>query len=319
MSKLLIVGNLPPPIGGVSIHVSRLLSWLDCNKEIDHGFYDLRNFKIFIFLKIIVQSSIIHLHTSNTIFRFLVVLLCKLTMKKIIITIHGNLGRHSLLLNYIDLISIYFSDIPVLINEESFNQARKYNKKSKYVSAFIAPLKTEALPKRIEGELLKLSNCFNSIFCTNAFNVSFDSSGNEIYQISTLINIFTEFPEYLLIVSDPSGNYYSFIERSGCIISDNIFFISELHDFVTVINHSDCLIRFTTTDGDSLSVREALFKGKSVIASNVVSRPQGVKLVNLSQSDLSKLLREFENNKSTEEVSVANGYEGILEIYKAMS
>ena len=64
------------------------------------------------------------------------------------------------------------------------------------------------------------------------------------------------------------------------------------HSYFEVIKLCDGTIRHTSTDGDSLSVRESLFLGKCTLASDVVSRPVGCLLYSrdsLSQ-ELSKLL-----------------------------
>ena len=66
-----------------------------------------------------------------------------------------------------------------------------------------------------------------------------------------------------------------------------------LVDVIQILKQTECLIRFTTTDGDSISVREALFLNKSVIASNVVERPVGVTTVNLNKDDLSILIKNI--------------------------
>ena len=45
-------------------------------------------------------------------------------------------------------------------------------------------------------------------------------------------------------------------------------------------------LRITTTDGDSVSLKEALFFDCPVLATDVVSRPNGTKLFNLLDDDL---------------------------------
>jgi glycogen(starch) synthase len=52
-----------------------------------------------------------------------------------------------------------------------------------------------------------------------------------------------------------------------------------------VISRSAALIRPTYTDGDSISVREALALGVPVIASNAVARPAGTVLFETGNSD----------------------------------
>ena len=62
-------------------------------------------------------------------------------------------------------------------------------------------------------------------------------------------------------------------------LNSNIIVLSGSHSFIEVIKKSDCLIRNTSTDGDSLSVKESLYLGKPVIATNAVQRPKGVTLI----------------------------------------
>src|SRR5690606_7512387 len=45
--------------------------------------------------------------------------------------------------------------------------------------------------------------------------------------------------------------------------------------FISLIEQADIILRPTNTDGDALTVREGLFLGKKVIASDVVKRPEG--------------------------------------------
>ena len=52
-------------------------------------------------------------------------------------------------------------------------------------------------------------------------------------------------------------------------------------------------IRATTTDGDSVSLREALYFGAPILASDVVPRPDGVMLFNLEKDDLSQKVDEY--------------------------
>lgn len=73
------------------------------------------------------------------------------------------------------------------------------------------------------------------------------------------------------------------------------------------------MIRFTTTDGDSLSVKEALLAGKSVIATDVVDRPEQVILVNNDLDALENVIRRFSPvpNVSFKE----DGFNDIYKIY----
>jgi glycosyltransferase involved in cell wall biosynthesis len=70
-------------------------------------------------------------------------------------------------------------------------------------------------------------------------------------------------------------------------LEDCLLLMNESISFVKLMEVADIMLRPTLTDGDSLSVREALFLGKTVIASDVVTRPEGVVLYrNGSTEDL---------------------------------
>lgn len=310
--KLLIIGKTPPPIGGVTIHVKRLLHELTVHK-IPYIFVELRFSNLLLIFKAIVDSRLVHLHSSNPYFRLLILFFCLLIGKKSIFTLHGNVGRYGVFKNFLDNLSIRFAEIPVLLNQNSYQQAFKINKNSRLFSAFIPPGNIEKLNESEINKIKDMRNLTNNIFCTNASNVSYDKDGQEIYQILTLIQIFDQLSKEGLIISDPSGNYLKLIKELDIRIPDNIFIISKTHDFNAVILESDCMIRFTLTDGDSLSVKEALLLRKPVIATDVVNRPEQVLLVSTDIQPLEDAIKNFQ--KYTPNPFNENGFKDLLSIY----
>ena len=114
-NTLLIIGAIPPPIGGVTIHVKRLLEHMD-NVDINYSFVDLKKAGFFKTLSVITKNNIIHLHTSSVYARVLITVYCFFLRKLLIFTYHGNLNRFSVFKNFIDKISIKLDDIPILLN-----------------------------------------------------------------------------------------------------------------------------------------------------------------------------------------------------------
>jgi glycosyltransferase involved in cell wall biosynthesis len=278
MSKpqLLLIGKIPPPIGGVTVHVERLCSKLK-KMSYPYIFYNLSIKNAFIILKKILFVKIVHLHTSNPYIRLFFVLYCRLLFKNILITYHGNIGRFDAWKNRIDFFSIQFVSIPIVLNQESFMRSYSINKNTRLISAFIPPNIGEAYNDiKTDKVVHDFSKHYEIVFSTNAHNVAFDSQGNEIYGISQLVNIFSQLPDKGLIFSDPSGKYKKYLEEKFSSLPSNLLILDYYHDFITVIRHTSVMIRATTTDGDSLSIKEALFLGKRVIASDCVSRPNGV-------------------------------------------
>lgn len=314
MTKILIIGKTPPPIGGVTIHVNRLLEILKY-KSIDFDFYDLKHFSIFSFIVETKKHDLIHLHASSPYLRLLFCFICKFLSKQSIITYHGDLGRFNIFSNYVDFLSVKHCKYPIVLNDSSLNIALKYNKNSKLLSAYIPPIKNEKLNEYIIQTLSNFRKRFSFIISTNAFNYTIDKNGVEIYGISELIEFFYQFPKYGFVISDPSGNY----KKRYPSVSDNILIINTPHPFYKVLDYADCFIRYTSTDGDSLSIHEALEQGIPVIATDVVSRPSNVYLIHRGDNkELKKAIdfisSNFQYNKNKKE----NNNNELIDFYKQL-
>ena len=287
-NRILFVGTLPPPIGGVTIHTSRLLKHL-ASLGVNFDFVDIKRDGVAILFKKILNSKIVHLHLSNPFFIFLMVTFSRLTMTRVIVTIHGNLGRFNKAYNLFMALAIRLATLPLLLNESSYQIALSLNKKSLLLSSFIPPLDDEELDKDIALEINRLSLDLDSVVVTNAAAVSFDINGNEIYGITDLMR-WVKGKNYLLVISDPSGMYSKWVEgKFPELFAKNIYFISYQHSFYSLLQYADYFIRNTLTDGDSASIHEALSSSVNVWATNKVSRPKGVHLYsNLSEIKLKK-------------------------------
>jgi glycosyltransferase involved in cell wall biosynthesis len=290
--KILILGTVPPPTGGVTIHVSRLLQHLEA-RGIAYSFCSISDGPASILRKV-MKHKVIHLHASNSYFRFGFSLICFLTGKKLIQTVHGDLGRFSPLRNFCDRVAVFLSHTPVVINKGSLEKAGKINRRAVLISAFIKPLNPESLPEEILAGLNRWKKGFSHIFCANATGPDRDTLGREIYGGSELMKVFGRQPGKGLIFADPGGHYREIIRGSNGGVPDNVFYIDSTHSFFEILKLADCYIRATTTDGDSLSVKEALSIGKPVIASDCVDRPAGCTLFRTADTeDLLRLVTKF--------------------------
>lgn len=280
-TKLLIVGKKPfneknkLGMGGVVIHVVRLTEWLD-KHGLDYRFYDLSLFRLFSFVKGIKSSEVGHLHSSSPYLRLLFSIVCRLTKTKSICTYHGDIGRFGYLKNSCDKLSIKLVDYPIVLNKRSLSIAQRINPESRLISAYIPPIIIDDLAPNLRERVSGFRNNYRVLLATNASAMSFDKSGDEIYGIKELVSIVKTLPEVGLIISDPSGDYTRYYQGQK---PENILLITEPHSFVGVLLYADVLMRNTSTDGDSISVHEALDMGVPVIATDVVDRPNGCILV----------------------------------------
>lgn len=273
---LLIVGATTSSagIGGVSIHVERLLHWLTAN-QVAFDFCDYKKEPLWHVIKQVLMHKVVHIHPSNPLFRVLLVSISKLFGKKVVFTVHGNLGRHSRVKNYMDKLAVRWSDIPVLINKGSYDTAVDWNRQSRLISAYIPPAEDGYIPEYVLERIQEARDEDKIIVSTNASVRSFTNSGEEIYGIDFLIDYFKGRDNYFLCISDPSSQYAAFYAGRDF---ENVLFITESHSFYALMRHSDVMVRATATDGDSLSIREGLDLNIKVIATDRVDRPDGVVL-----------------------------------------
>ncbi|ACV36514.1 hypothetical protein [Accumulibacter sp.] len=312
MKDLLIVGKIPPPIGGVTIHVSRLWAYF-CSRR-DCSFLHLKDLFTGRGISSVLGHRIIHLHTSNVYLRLVFAVVGHILGKRTIITYHGNLSRYSWLKNEADYLSLRWCSVPIVINRGSHTLARGMNPRAQRVSAFIPPSDVQPLPLATL-EVIERIKLRQRVFCTNAFNVTFDKHGLEIYGITNLLSRFSLRSDYKLIISDPTGSYKAFVRVNAPDLIDVPHWICFPHDFCEVIKLSEGFIRNTSTDGDSISVREALYLGKPVFATNVVDRPEGV----LAYRDLDELFALLQSGTTSNVGAVEpNTIEVLIDIYKEL-
>ena len=310
MKKILILGPIPATagIGGVTIHVQRLLEWLDARGIAN----TLCDYKVLPFnkqLRLIIQHPSVHLHVSHPVLRLMYALLIKLMGKKLVFTIHGNLGRFSSFGNALDILTVKLSDVPIAINQQSYEKALKWNKCVQLISAFIPPIKEGKAPEWAIEKINAMRKEGKLVFSTNASVCSFTPTGEEIYGIEFLIDFFRNRNE-ILVISDPSGQYAD--KHKG----EDLFFITEPHSTYTLYKHVDGTIRNTATDGDSLSVRESLLLGIPTYATDRVDRPEGCILFHYNDAEsLSEALNE---KRQAIKVIMNNPIEQIIEVYNGI-
>lgn len=313
---ILIIGKTPPPIGGVTIHTARLMNWLE-KDNIPFHFLNL-NFKNLLSIPFALKNySCIHVHSSNPWVRLYFMILSRLFGKYGIVTIHGDLYRFkSKLKNWLDKKSIQLADKPIVLNERSFVLAKKLKAHTEMISSFIPPdISREHLSLTCIRHIHKMHEKYDILFCTNAFNLSYDKNGNEIYGITELINFFRIHTQFGLIFSDPSSAYKNAFKERNFEIPENVYIINGNHSFYKVMELCDASIRNTTTDGDSISVKESLYLDKITFSTDVVSRPRGC--ITYKKGNLNDILR-FVNQKNTRNKElVENGYIRLKEIYSS--
>ena len=303
-------------VGGVTIHVRRLRDYLD-SIGFDHVFMDSRNTSLIDLVYAIVKHDIVHLHISNPVFLLALVMFSRTIGKKVVMTLHGDYGRFGRLKNHLVKMSISMSTVPIVLNSRSYEICKAFNENTRLIPAFIPPIKSEPLQEDVIALLDRLHSEGKKLISTNASNYALDKEGNDIYGIDFLIREVEGFHQMALVISDPSGSYNRIYEKKeGVCSKGSVFFINYPHPFFEVLKHVDYFVRNTSTDGDSLSVKEALYLGVPTICTSVVDRPEGVRLFGYCDKDSFKMC--FDERPPVSK-SVENGAERIVTVYSMLA
>lgn len=103
-----------------------------------------------------------------------------------------------------------------------------------------------------------------------------------LFQVAAMKDVLAEFPGAgLMMIGDGSMRREVETAVANCAFPENIFLAGNIEHGVTLnlISDADIVLRTTLFDGDAISVREALFFGTPVIATDTHSRPEGVHLI----------------------------------------
>lgn len=301
--SVFMIGPLPPPIGGVSVHVSRLI---EMNKEkfniIKVNTTENRLQQGIKLLTLLIFSSqnptefVVHNHIFKIKFNSLIVFLCKLLKINYVQTVHSlridfnNISKiNMILIKYIlknsykiiavnEVIKNTLSDIDISVSDKTF-----------VIPAFLPYKENNAKQKKIQYlqniQLDDFLERHDIVLCANAYKIMF-YNGEDLYGIDLCIKLMKELKSNLLnkkvglIFMLPQVGEDEYFENMKKLIKkyeieENFVFVNQSVDLVPLFKNTDVFLRPTNTDGDALSIREALNEGVPTIASDVVQRPLG--------------------------------------------
>lgn len=338
-------GSYPPPIGGVSIHIKRLIAYLNQRRKVY-----LKNFKGTpiadldyvvnvssvwkeFFLLVVTRKKLIHLHTNNMSAFVLIFFLG--FRHRIGITLHNkNLGNLNSCWKRIFLHRFLNRMSFIILNDPQYKECLKEKYKINdlkfhILPAFLPPLGNER--KGISDVIQAFRDSHSYLISANAFKLRYENSV-DIYGFDSLIELVNYLKQKginvgLMFCLPQIGDYGYYkicldkIKRMK--LSDNIMIIqdTQLNGFeIWEISH--LFVRPTTTDIEGVSIKEALCCNVPVVATDVCVRPPEVLLYKSNDnSDLFKKVDQcYEDHLAGRRLDLKfnegeNTVERILKIY----
>lgn len=356
--KVNIIGPFPPPHGGISVHIKRMMLYL-INNNIEVSIYNesknysknskniiyIENYRKFLFKILSLKGDIIHFHTISKKIRILMGLFGVLN-KKVILTIHGE-SLHDQLeeSNWVSKKLLLFSmkkiNKIICVNSNTINELISLginNKKLICIPAYINPIENRYDFNNIP--LCVWNFIINSKFLISANGWVKFYNNEDLYGIDMLIELirklkYVGYNVSLLIAllgtnmeNDSEKSYHENLKNKineYNLQSDIMLFEVIDTEFYPILKNSKLFLRPTNTDGYGVSIGEALYYKVPSIASNVCNRPEGT--IIFKSRDINDLyiktidvIEKYDLYKEKiKDIRQPNNGEKLLDIYKELN
>jgi glycosyltransferase involved in cell wall biosynthesis len=263
------------------------------------------------------RAEIIHIHISRKLKRSLAIL-ARMSGKKLVYTHHNerNLKEKS------TLQTMRLAHQVILVRDFIAELPPELHSKCRVIPAYIPdvanlPLAAALIPFFEEKHVI-LSHCFqnkNKPLLVDqkdlyGFDLILDS-------IEWLMKAGAEIKPRLLLLDPADAMEDFYAERINALRNKynlSIRYMTEDINLASLLKYSRLFIRATRSDGDAVSVREALQCGTTVIASDCVERPEGVRL--FSSGDVQALAKCIQMEWNVENQCVHEQADFAPEIFK---
>jgi glycosyltransferase involved in cell wall biosynthesis len=300
---ILILGPVPPPLGGIAVHIDRLVPLLQKTglrvgvlnhfsakeKPFVVGALNRNPFNYFRLTRKF-PARVVHYHHSQWLALVAVALASRRGKSRYIVTLHGaalvsRLKSGPAVLTYITRWALRRFDAVIVVNPHILSALQGH----------VEPRRVDVLPAYLEAsedehpydETLESFLSTGTTLLTPVYGVQFLDDGRDLYGLDNVVEAFAavapDRPELRLaffVANRPSrrkAREYLLdlerrVERSGLGDRMMVVFGTSL---TPAFRHDVILVRSTRSEGDALSIREALAADVPVVASDVVARPGG--------------------------------------------
>jgi len=303
-SRMAILGRLPPPYGGVTVHLNRLARLL-VRSGIPYRIYDTDgrvdpdrhavaggNTPLWLlkFLATVPEPGV-HLHTNNIKTIMLAAVVLPWRKRRLLVSLHSEAPmrwyrgvgptrqrfwqwcmhrcHHVLAAN---------QPLDTWLGELGLPPERR-----SVIPAFLPPSDTETAAEDLAPEVTQFLDDHTPIIGSQGF-FGYFVEGRHLYSFDMIHDLILalrqHFPRlgvYTLISGTYEQDHRNTVlaERTRSGLDGSWIFLSDVANTSALYDRTDLYLRPTVTDGDSVSVRECLFLRTPVVASDAVPRPAG--------------------------------------------
>ena len=303
-----LYGVLPPPFGGVSVHVQRISAQLRA-AGLPFRVYDRRSgppesrphrvttppsWRGYLQFLLTVPEPLVHLHTNRTAALVTGIPLLAARGRRVLVTLHSekplrDYQQSNRLARLAMRRSLCRAAHLVAVSEPIGQWLRELGVPAERIStlpAFVPPTEAESHASQLplaarrfltQHAFVVGSHGWFGYFHRGVHVYSFDLLGpllERIRQQRPKAGLFT-------VVSgtyDPEHRREILRRRRAAGLEPHWLIIEDPVSAVALYRKADVFVRPTTSDGDSVSIRECLHLGVPVVASDAVTRPAGCRL-----------------------------------------
>lgn len=339
LPSVLLIGPLPPPRGGISIHLDRLsralkrkgipFEILNESRRLNEQGRSLRTIAPPIYVRMLRQADVVHIHTGNPALRLFHAIAARLCGARTLITLHSHkkmTGAGRVFRDLLVRAACRVADGTIAVSQEI---ARKTGVEATIVPAYIEPSTDEEIVSDdVAAWIEQQKQSGRTVISMNASNTA-KIEGVDLYGCDLLIDALSppagldDFSAIICIsTTGPDATYLSDL-RSRVLdrnLQSRVWLRHSDTSFAGILRESDVFVRPTITDGDSLSVREALSYGVPTVASNAAERPEGTKVFRSRDLDhFTQCVREAANDVAPRQLHRAEFVEDILSVYRTLA
>jgi len=300
--RVAIFGITPPPLGGVSVHIQRVAEkFKQNNNKVYHFKTEFRGRRYLLFLYLIYafifllfkKIDILYYHSSylpNSIQEILFLSYIKKLLKFNFILVEHNY-RHMYLKKNLSKIKLnkFIKNIDHIIfmgnlpQKSYFDNKINIEKKHTIDDAFLPPDLSEEnkILKKYPKELYEFIHKSKPSLLVNASKSPL-TEGKDLYGFDKSIKVVSKLKKHhpnigliLIITTMENCQYLNHLLKTikDLNIENNVLFLTGQKELWPILKKIDIFLRPTLWDGTSISLREAIYFNKTVVASNVCKRP----------------------------------------------